>query len=270
MAKPNTRATLQEYCLRALGSPVIEVNVDDDQIEDRTDDALQFYQEYHSDGVIREYIKHQLTKADIDNNYITLNDSVTSVVRMLKINATTGSTLFDMGYHMRQNDIFLLQGLSTQMQEYEMSQQKLSLVDHRLNSEEHIRFSRHMNRIHMDEGYGGLIGGECSIAAHTDKTACENAGGTWTEGEYIVLEVYSIIDPTTYTDIYNDHFLKKYLTALIKRQWGANMMKFEGFQLPGGITLNGRQMFDDAIEEIKELEEECRLAWMTPDNFIMG
>ena len=247
MAKPNTRATLQEYCLRSLGSPVIEVNVDDDQIEDRTDDALQFYQEYHSDGVIREYIKHELTAADITNNYITLNDSVTSVVRMLKINATAGSSLFDMGYHMRQNDIFLLQGLSTQMQEYEMSQQKLSLVDHRLNSQEHIRFSRHMNRIHMDEGYGGLVA-----------------------GEFIVLEVYSIIDPSTYTDVFNDHFLKKYLTALIKRQWGANMMKFEGFQLPGGITLNGRQMFDDAIEEIKELEEECRLAWMTPDNFIMG
>jgi hypothetical protein len=247
MAKPNTRATLQEYCLRSLGSPVIEVNVDDDQIEDRTDDALQFYQEYHSDGVIREYIKHELTAADLTNNYITLNDSVTSVVRMLKINATTGSSLFDMGYHMRQNDIFLLQGLSTQMQEYEMSQQKLSLVDHRLNSQEHIRFSRHMNRIHMDEGYGDLAA-----------------------GEFIVLEVYSIIDPSTYTDVFNDHFLKKYLTALIKRQWGANMMKFEGFQLPGGITMNGRQMFDDAIEEIKELEEECRLAWMTPDNFIMG
>ena len=247
MAKPNSRSTLQDYCLRNLGAPVIEINVDEDQIEDRTDDALQFYQEYHSDGVIREYIKHELTATDITNNYITLNDSVTSVVRMLNINATTGSSLFDMGYHMRQNDIFLLQGLSTQMQEYEMSQQKLSLVDHRLNSQEHIRFSRHMNRIHMDEGYGDL-----------------------SAGEFIVLEVYSIIDPSTYTDVFNDHFLKKYLTALIKRQWGANMMKFEGFQLPGGITMNGRQMFDDAIEEIKELEEECRLAWMTPDNFIMG
>lgn len=247
MAKPTTRATLQEYCLRSLGSPVIEINVDEDQIEDRTDDALQFYQEYHSDGVIREYLKHELTATDITNNYITVADSVTSVVRMLKINATTGSSLFDMGYHMRANDIFMLQGMSTQMQEYEMSQQKLSLIDHRLNSEEHIRFSRHMNRVHMDEGFGGL-----------------NAG------EYIVLEVYSIIDTSTYADVFNDLFLKQYLTALIKRQWGANMMKFEGFQLPGGITMNGRQMFDDAMEEIQRLEEECRLAWMTPDNFIMG
>ena len=247
MAKPTTRATLQDHCLRALGAPVIEINVDEDQLEDRTDDALQFYQEYHSDGLIREYLKHEITATDITNNYITVADSITSVIRMLKINATAGSSLFDMGYHMRMNDIFMLQGLSTQLQSYEQAQQKLSLIDHRLNSEEHTRFNRHMNRLHVDEGFGGLIA-----------------------GEFIVLEVYSVVDPGTYADVYNDHFLKKYLSALIKRQWGANMMKFDGFQLPGGITMNGRQMFEDAVEEIKELEEECRLAWMMPDNFVMG
>ena len=247
MAKPTTRALLQDYCLRNLGAPVIEINVDEDQIEDRTDDALQFYQEFHSDGVIREYLKHELTATDITNSYITVADSVTSIVRLLKINASSGSVLFDMGYHMRMNDIFMLQGLSTQLQSYEQSQQKLSLIDHTLNTEEHVRFSRHMNRVHMDEGFGDLIA-----------------------GEFIVLEVYSIIDPGTHADVYNDLYLKKYLTALIKRQWGANMMKFDGFQLPGGITMNGRQMFEDAIEEINGLEEECRLMWMMPDNFLMG
>jgi hypothetical protein len=247
MAKPTTRATLQDYCLRNLGAPVIEINVDEDQIEDRTDEAIQFYQEFHSDAVIREYLKHELTANDITNNYITVADSVTSIVRMLKINASSGSSLFDMGYHMRMNDIFMLQGLSTQLQSYEQSQQKLSLIDHTLNTEEHIRFSRHMNRVHMDEGYGDLVA-----------------------GEFIVLEVMSIIDPGTYADVYNDFYLKKYLTALIKRQWGANMMKFDGFQLPGGITMNGRQMFEDAIEEINGLEEECRLMWAMPDNFLMG
>jgi hypothetical protein len=247
MAVPNTRTTLQDYCLRSLGAPVIEINVDDDQIEDRTDDALQFYQTFHSDGVIREYLKHEITATDLTNNYITVADGITSIIRMLKINATAGSSLFDMGYHMRMNDIFMLQGLGAQLQEYEAAQQKLSLIDHRLNSEEHIRFSRHMNRVHMDEGFGELIA-----------------------GEFIVLEVYTIIDPSTYTDVFNDLYLKKYLTALIKRQWGANMMKFEGFQLPGGITMNGRQMFDDAIEELQRLEEEVRLTWMSPDNFIMG
>ena len=247
MAKPTTRGTLQDYCLRNLGAPVIEINVDEDQIEDRTDDALQFYQEFHSDGTIREYLKHELTAADITNSYITVADSVMSVVRMLKINSTTGNSLFDMGYHMRMNDIFMLQGLSTQLQTYEQAQQKLSLIDHRLNSEEHVRFSRHMNRIHVDEGFDDLLA-----------------------GNFVVLEVVSVIDPGTYGDVYNDLYLKKYLTALLKRQWGANMMKFDGFQLPGGITLNGRQMFEDAIEEIKELEEECRLIWMSPDNFLMG
>ena len=247
MAKPTTRATLQDYCLRNLGAPVIEINVDEDQLEDRTDEALQFYQEYHSDGVIREYLKHELTAADITNNYITVADSVTNVVRMLKITGTTGSSLFDMGYHMRLNDVFMLQGLGAQTQEYIQSQQKLSLIDHRLNSEEHIRFSRHMNRVHMDEGYGDLGA-----------------------GDYIVLEVMSIIDPGTYADVFNDLYLKKYLTALIKRQWGANLMKFQDFQLPGGITLNGRQIYEDAIEEIQGLEEECRLIWAMPDNFLMG
>ena len=247
MAKPNSRSTLQDYCLRNLGAPVIEINVDEDQIEDRTDDALQFYQEFHSDGVIREYLKHELTATDITNSYITVADSVTSIVRMLKINASSGSTLFDMGYHMRMNDIFMLQGLSTQLQSYEQSQQKLSLIDHSLNTEEHLRFSRHINRVHMDEGYGDL-----------------------SAGEFIVLEVFSIIDPATYTDVYNDLYLKKYLTALIKRQWGANMMKFQDFQLPGGITMNGRQIYEDAIEEIQGLEEEARLIWAMPDNFLMG
>jgi hypothetical protein len=247
MAKPTTRATLQDYCLRNLGAPVIEINVDEDQIEDRTDEAIQFYQEFHSDAVIREYLKHELTATDITNSYITVADSVTSIVRMLKINASSGSVLFDMGYHMRMNDIFMLQGLSTQLQSYEQSQQKLSLIDHTLNTEEHVRFSRHINRVHMDEGFGDLVA-----------------------GEWIVLEVYSIIDPGTYADVYNDFYLKKYLTALIKRQWGANMMKFDGFQLPGGITMNGRQMFEDAIEEIAGLEEECRLMWAMPDNFLMG
>jgi|TARA_B110000908_G_scaffold77249_1_gene92923 hypothetical protein len=247
MAKPTTRATLQDHCLRSLGAPVIEINVDEDQIEDRTDDAIQFYQSWHSDAVERTYLKHELTATDITNSYITVSDNITSVVRMLKINSTAGNALFDVGYHMRLNDVFMSSGMMSSIQTYEQKLQHLSLVEHQLNTEEHLRFNRHMNRLHMDEGFGDLV-----------------------VGQFIVIEVYQIVDPGTYADVYNDMYLKKYLTALIKRQWGANMMKFDGFQLPGGITMNGRQMFDDAIEEIKELEEEVKLAWMTPDNFIMG
>ena len=247
MAKPTTRATLQDHCLRSLGAPVIEINVDEDQIEDRTDDAIQFYQSWHSDAVERTYLKHELTATDITNSYITVSDNITSVVRMLKINSTAGNALFDVGYHMRLNDVFMSSGMMSSIQTYEQKLQHLSLVEHQLNTEEHLRFNRHMNRLHMDEGFGDLV-----------------------VGQFIVIEVYQIVDPGTYADVYNDMYLKKYLTALIKRQWGANMMKFDGFQLPGGITMNGRQMFDDAIEEIKELEEEVRLVWMAPDNFLMG
>jgi hypothetical protein len=168
-------------------------------------------------------------------------------MQMLTGGQSSGSSLFDMGYHMRLNDVFMTQGMSTQIQSYEQSLQHLSLIESRLNSVEHLRFSRHMNRLHMDEGFGDL-----------------------TADQYIVIECMSIIDPATYADVYNDLYLKKYLTALIKRQWGTNMMKFDGFQLPGGITLNGRQMYEDAIEEIAGLEEECRLMWAMPDNFLMG
>ena len=247
MAKPNSRATLQDHCLRALGAPVIEINVDEDQIEDRTDDAIQFYQEYHSDAVIRTYLKHELTSTDITNSYITVSDNIMSVMRMLKINSTAGNALFDVGYHMRLNDVFMSGGLTSQIQNYEQKLQHLSLIENRLNTEEHIRFNRHQNRVHMDEGFGDLIA-----------------------GQFIVIEAMTIVDPGTYSDVWNDQYLKKYLTATIKKQWGSNMMKFDGFQLPGGITMNGRQMFEDAVEEIKELEEEVRLTWMTPDNFLMG
>jgi hypothetical protein len=247
MAKPTTRATLQDHCLRALGAPVIEINVDEDQIEDRTDDAIQYYQEFHSDGVIRTYLKHLLTADDITNNYITVSDNVTAVMQMLSSGQSAGSSLFDMGYHMRLNDVFMSHGMASQIQNYEQSLQHLSLIEHSLNSVEHLRFSRHMNRLHMDEGFGDLGA-----------------------GDYIVIECMSIIDPASYADVYNDLYLKKYLTALIKRQWGANMMKFDGFQLPGGITMNGRQMYEDAIEEIQNLEEECRLMWAMPDNFLVG
>ena len=247
MAKASTREELVDHCLRALGAPVIEINVDEDQVEDRVDDALQYYQMYHDDAVIRTYFKHELTQDDIDNSYIDVPDSLISVTKLITHGQSGGDSLFDMGYHMRLNDIFQLKGLSSQIQSYVQRMQNLELIDHSLNSTEFLRFNRHMNRIHIDEGFDGLD-----------------------VGDYIVLEGYETIDPETYTDVYNDMFLKKYLTALIKKQWGANMMKFDGFTLPGGITMNGRQMFDDAVEEINKLEEEMQLAWQGVDEFIMG
>ena len=249
MAQPNSRTTLVDYCLRSLGAPVIEINVDEDQIDDRIDEALQFYQTYHADAIEKVYLTHVVTADDITNGYIPINDLVTDVVRILPLRETVSSTdMFDIRYQMHLNDIYSL-GFMGSLTEYVMAQQWLSLLDLVIDSDEkHVNFERHMDRltIHMD----------------------------WSEevevGDNILVECYRIIDPDTYTDVYNDYFLKRYATALIKRQWGTNLIKFEGMVMPGGVTFNGRQIFDDANEEITKLEEEARLNWEQPVDFMTG
>ena len=269
MAKVTSRPELIDHCLRALGAPVLEINVDEDQIEDRIDDALQYYQEYHSDAVVRAYFKHQLTADDITNSYIAIPDSITSVTKILDMKSGESEAMFNAEYQMRLADMNTW-GMQSSIQVFGQKMQHLALLDHQLNSSELLRFNRHMNRLYVDEGFGSLQAGSCSIIAHTTKTACEAASGIWTEAGFIIIEGFEIVDPQTYSDVYNDMFLKKYCTALIKRQWGANMSKFEGMQLPGGVTMNGLQIFQDAVEEINKLEEEMALAWQMPDDFIMG
>jgi len=249
MAKPNSRQTLIDYCLRSLGEPVIEINVDEDQVSDRIDEALQFYQTYHDDAIEKVYLKHEVTADDITNGYIPINDLVTDVVRILPLRETVSSTdMFDIRYQIHLNDIYAL-GFMGSLTEYVMAQQWLSLLDLVIDSDEkHVNFERHQNRltVFMD----------------------------WSEevevGDNLIIECYRIIDPDTFTDVYNDYFLKRYATALIKRQWGQNLIKFEGMVMPGGVTFNGRQIFDDANEELKELEEEARLNWEKPVDFMTG
>jgi len=249
MAQPNSRTTLIDYCLRSLGAPVIEINVDEDQLDDRIDEALQFYQFYHDDAIEKVYLKHVVTQDDIDNGYIPINDLVTDVVRVLPLRETVSSTdMFDIRYQIHLNDIYAL-GFMGSLTEYVMAQQWLALLDLVVDSDEkHVNFERHKNRleIFMD----------------------------WSEevevGDNLVIECYRIIDPETYTDVYNDYFLKRYATALMKKQWGQNLIKFEGMVMPGGVTFNGRQLFDDANEEIKELTEEARLNWEKPVDFMTG
>ena len=249
MAKPNSRQTLIDYCLRSLGAPVIEVNIDDDQLDDRVDEALQFYQHYHDDAIEKIYLKHEVTQTDIDNGYIAINDLITDVVRVLPLRETVSSTdMFDIRYQIHLNDIYAL-GFMGSLTEYVMAQQWLSLLDLVIDSDEkHVNFERHMNRltIHMD----------------------------WSEevevGDHLLVECYRIIDPDTFTDVYNDYFLKRYATALIKKQWGQNLIKFEGMVMPGGVTFNGRQLFDDAVQELEQLVEEARLNWEKPVDFMTG
>ena len=325
MAAPNSKTTLIDFCLRSLGAPVIEINVDDDQVDDRIDEALQFYQHYHADGIEKMFLKHKVTnselifqavttgtfvegetitggtsgakaivkkvpttstlrynvlvdsntpfqasetvtgessgatgvisssggivKGDMENGYIPINSLITQVVRVLPIrDSVSTSDMFDIRYQIHLNELYSM-GFMGSLAEYVMSMQYLDMLDAVVDSDDKpINFDRHKNQLDIFMNWN-------------DELEVD---------DYIVVECYRIIDPNTYTDVYNDYFLKKYATALIKRQWGTNLLKFEGMQMPGGVTFNGRQLFDDANEEITRLEEEARLNWEQPVDFYTG
>lgn len=241
MATPDTRDELIDYCLRALGSPVLEINVADEQLEDRVDEGLQWFREFHPDGKRRFYIKHQITQNDIDNKYIDLGQDLLTVVRMFRVDMASASTnFFDIKYQMRLNDIADLNRFSGDMAYYEQMQQHLSLLDMKLTGEPLITFERQKDRVHFEHDSGDFV-----------------------VGNYVIFEVYGDLDPDTATNsplnsLWNHKFLKTYVTALIKKQWGQNMSKFEGMQLPGGVTISGRQIYEDAKEEIEQIMTKFR------------
>ena len=271
MATPNTRTTFKEYCLRSLGKPVIEINVDPDQVEDRIDEALQYFAQYHYDGIERVYLKYQVTQADIDRarsdnslatatdvdgsttavwkeqkNYIPVPPTVMSVVKVFPFTDKSNLNMFDVKYQLRLNDLYDFS--STSIIHYEMTMQHLDFLDHILVGEKPMRFNQLSNRLYVDMDWG------------TDITA----------GEYLIFEVYRKVDPDTYTDLYDDLYLKRYVTALIKRQWGQNLSKFSGTAMLGGVTLNGPELFSTALSEQQTLEEEIRLNYEEPPHFQQG
>ena len=271
MANPNSRSALKEYCLRQLGKPVIEINVDDDQVDDRIDEALQYFAQYHYDGVERMYLKHQITTADITRGqsdastlvadkvdssitatwkegtgFIPVPDSVLSVVKVFDFTDKANLNLFDVRYQLRLNDLYDFS--STSVLHYQMTMQHLDFLDHILVGEKPIRFNQHQNRLYLDLDWGNDVKVD----------------------EYIIIECYRKLDPTTFTDVFNDIYLKRYTTALIKRQWGANLSKFEGVQMLGGVTLNGAKLFEEANADIEKLEEQIQLAYELPPNYMIG
>jgi hypothetical protein len=319
MSSPSSRQNLIDYCLRSLGHPVLEINVDDDQLEDRVDEAIQFYRDFHYDAVEAVYLKEQITASliqitgvnaasfsigekitgstsgattfvhanvsanrvnvkntagtftpgetivgsssgtsatlstitlgNFDNKYVTLNDSVLSVVRTLPLSSRSNSiSFFDAKYQLMLNNIQSL--TNTDIQYFTMLKMHINLINDLMTGQKPVRFNRHMNRLHIDLTWGD--GGDLAI------------------GDYIIIEAYRMLDPDTFTDVYNDGYLKRYTTALIKRQWGINLKKFEGVQLPGGVTLNGQKIFDEAMEEIKELKDEVRSTYELPVDFFTG
>jgi len=251
MANPNSRATLIDYAKRKLGDPVIEVNVDEDQIEDRVDEALQYYQEYHSEATFRTYISHQVTDTDITNEYISVPNDVLFITKLFSISHTFAHSrnFFDIKYQMMLNDIADMQNYAGDLAYYEQMQQYLALLDMKLNGHPQTHYSRKQNRLYV---FGDFA----------DKDIIKD--------DYIVYESYRLVDPNSFTKVYNDIWLKDYTTSLIKQQWGTNLIKFEGMQLPGGVILNGRQIYDDATGEIEALRERIRMEHELPPDFFVG
>ena len=247
MALITTREQLKDYCLRRLGAPVIEINLDDDQVEDRLDDAFQFYREYHYDAVEMVYLKHEITSTDIANQYIPVPDSVVGVSRMLPFtNRSDGTNIFSIRYQLLINDLYSL--MSTNLIYYAQVKTELELINQLLTGIKPVRFNRHMNRLYMDMDWTGDVD----------------------VGTFIIVECYRILDPETYRDVYNDMFLKRYATALLKRQWGENLKKFLGMQLPGGVTINADVIYQDALAEIDKIESEMQSRFELPVDMFTG
>ena len=271
MAGPDTRIKLIDYCLRRLGSPVIDINIEgqttnpdgtsnvtnnyasdtnDSQIQDRIDDALQYYQEYHYDAIKKVFLKYQITQDDIDNKYITVSDlssdTITGIIKIFPISSTSAGTvnMFDLNYQLRLHDLFDL--MDVEMLHYTMVMQHLATVDHLITGTHPFDYDRHDNKllIHMNWD--------------TDVQV----------GEYICIESYAIIGPNA--SVYNDRWLKQYSTALLKKQWGENIMKYDGVTLPGGVTYNASGILSTATDEITSLESEMQMRYEEMPQFLVG
>ena len=241
--KPTSRQELIDYCLRALGAPVLQINVAPEQLEDRLDEALQFYQEYHDDSMIHHFRKHQFTQEDLDSQYIDIPEDLIFVVRILPFGSLSSrEPMFNIEYQTHLNDIYDLRAPGS-LVNYRMIKKHMSLLDDMFNKGQHqrIRFNRHMNKLYIDTNW------ETSFRV----------------GDYLVIEGYSTVDPDEYVNVYNDMFLKRYLTSLIKKQWGLNLKKFGRLQLIGGVEVDGQTIYSEAIEELRQFEEDVSTHWST-------
>jgi hypothetical protein len=276
MASPNSRKELIEYCLRQLGKPVLEINVDEDQIDNLVDDAIQYFHERHYDGIERVFLKHKLTPADkvaitqsapvgsattspvvvgagitsatyVEGvNYLPLPDSIIGVNNILKINSSSVSDgLFNIKYQIFLNDVYYYGALD--LLNYAMVKRYLEDLDWLLNPEVQVRFNKLNHKLYLDIDWQQV-----------------------STNQYIIIDCYRIVDPSDAPKLYNDWWLKKYLTALIKKQWGQNMSKFQGVLLPGGVQLNGRQIYDDGVAEIEKLEQQLKDEYELPPLDLIG
>tara|TARA_B100001094_G_scaffold108643_1_gene104532 strand:- start:2030 stop:2836 length:807 start_codon:yes stop_codon:yes gene_type:complete len=268
MAHPKSRDELIDYALRALGSPVVDINVDRDQCEDRLDEALELFAERHFDGAERAYFKYQVTQDDIDNQYIDTNslgpvngvtgdaptgEDILSVVKVFQFGQFANINMFDVRYQMALSDYFgINRGLgynsSMGLSSYDSTKRYISLIEDLFQPEKMIRFNKVSDKLHLDMKWSQDL----------------------KVGNYLVIEAYVALPSGTFSQVFNDIWLKKYTIALIKKQWGSNMSKFEGVQLPGGVSLRGVDIYNEANEEIQRLEEELTNTYELPIDFTTG
>ena len=243
MAVPNSRSTFKEYCLRSLGKPVVDVNVDDTQVEDRIDDALAYYRDYHFDGTERIIKSFEVTQTIKDNKQLDLSGEDPEIIGVTRIfdigDSTQSSNLFNIRYQIHLNDLFDF--TSTTYLPYVTAMRHVENLEEIFVGSQPIRFNRHKNLVNRDIAKEDLV-----------------------VGEFLLLDAYAVINPDTYTDMWNDWWLRRYATCLIKRQWGENLKKFEGMQLPGGLTFNGQKIWEEATEEQRKLEEEVISSYSLP------
>lgn len=276
MAQPSSRQELIDYCKRQLGAPVLEINVADEQVEDLVDDALQYFNERHFDGVSQTYLKYKITQGDIDrgkgtvgiatttgtativgtattfsfeenSNYLQVPPNIIGVNKIFKFDGsnTVTNNMFSVKYQLFLNDIYFWG--STELLTYAMTKTYLEDIDFLLSTDKQIRFNQRMDRLYLDIDWG---------SASVD--------------DYIVIDCTRLLDPNDFSRVWNDSFLKKYLTILIKKQWGQNLIKFQGVKLPGGIELNGRQIYDDAQRELDQLMERMSNTYELPPLDMIG
>ena len=275
MAKPTTRQELVDYCLRRLGAPVLEINIADDQIDDLVDDALQYFNERHYDGVERMHLKYKITQEDINrgkaggtdgvgivtttgtaptgtfnfyetSNYIQVPDSVIGIEKIFKFDTSSISGgMFSVKYQLFLNDLYYFN--SVELLQYAMVKSYLEDIDHLLTTDKQLRFNKRQNRLYLDIDWGSQ-----------------------SAGNVIVLDCYRILDPNNYPNVYNDSFLKLYLTALIKRQWGQNLSKFKGVKLPGGIEMNGGEILQQAESELSDIKSRMASEYELPPYDFIG
>ena len=284
MANPATREELVKYAKRQLGAPVLEVNVADEQVEDLMDDAIQIYQNRHMDGVELMYLKHRITQDFLDSikasniagsststgittttatanitgignttfnfvenqNFIQIPDAVIGIERVFKLdNRLISTNMFNINYQLMLNDVYFFS--SMELMGYTLTKRYLEDLDHILHPEKQIRFNRRQSRLYLDVDYSSMQ-----------------------PNDWLIIRCYRVLNPNDYTKVYNDPFLKKYFTALMKKQWGQNLIKFAGVKLPGGVELNGRQIYEDALGEIDNLESKMANEYELPPLDLIG